>query len=80
MPNRFALNETQKKYLRRAVIAFFIGCFGVLAGFLSDYYSLKILGQAAFLIVFICVICGIAFIAIGLVSSAPKKQDLSSEE
>jgi hypothetical protein len=77
VPNRFSLKEPQYKYLRRAVVSFFIGCIGVAVGFLSDRYSLAFLGQAAFLVVFMTVVCGIAFLLIGLLSS-PSKKDSGS--
>jgi amino acid permease len=52
--------------LRRAVIAFFVGVFGGILAFVADAFGLKVLGAAAFWLVFVAVVAGIAFILIGI--------------
>jgi len=49
--------------LRLGFAAFIVGVLGAVAGFAADYFSLKLLGQIAFILVFVAVLTG--FVSVG---------------
>jgi len=60
-----ALSVRKHRLLRNAVICFFIGLTGVVLGFISERYSLKLLGEAAFIAVLLAVLGGGLFLVLG---------------
>jgi len=52
------ISREHYKAMRVAMAAFLVGCVGVGAGFAADYWSLKLLGEIAFLVVLGAVLTG----------------------
>jgi hypothetical protein len=71
------LNEKQARYLKIIVSCFFIGLTGVFVGFISNFFSLQLLGEIAFLIVASAVLVGGLFILLGIATTSvfPEKKN-----